>query len=62
MNFGNFGIFEMMFVLLIWGLPIVLLIWFVRTLTAMSVSLRDIAERLASVERAIKDASRGRAT
>jgi hypothetical protein len=45
-----------------WSKPLALLIWFVRTLTAMAASLRDITERLLAVEQAIRDAPRGRVT
>ena len=55
MNFGNIGVFGMLFVLLAWGIPLTFLVWFVRTLGAMAVSLRDIADRLATLERAVRD-------
>jgi hypothetical protein len=55
MNFGNIGVMEMLFVLLIWAIPLTLLVWFVRTLTAMATSLREVADRLASLERTIRD-------
>lgn len=55
MNFGNVGFFEMIPLLLIWLLPFVLAVWFIRTVTSMSASLREIAERLAALERAIRD-------
>jgi len=35
------------------------LVWFVRTLTAMSVSLREIADRLSDLERTVRETSRG---
>ena len=57
MNFGNLGFIELIFLLLVWGVPIALVVWFVRTLTAMSLAVREIADRLASVERAIRDAT-----
>ena len=62
MNFGSFGAFEMMFVLIAWGIPLTFLVWFVRTLSAMAASLRDIADRLATLERAVRDNSVHRAT
>ena len=62
MNFGSFGAFEMVFVLLIWGIPLTFLVWFVRTLSAMASSLRDIADRLATLERAVRDNSVHRTT
>ena len=45
MNFGNSGVMADLFVILAWGIPLTLLVWFVRTLTAMATSLRDIADR-----------------
>ena len=60
MNFslGNIGLMELVFILLVWGIPIALLVWFVRTLTAISVSLRDIANRLDDLERTVRGTSR----
>ena len=56
MNFGNIGGIEMLFVLVFaWGIPLALLVWFVRTLSAMAASLRDIADRLVSLERTMRD-------
>ena len=56
MNFGNIGGMEMLFVLVLaWGIPLALLVWFVRTLSAMAASLRDIADRLATLERSLRD-------
>lgn len=55
MNFGNVGVMEMLFVLVVWAIPLTVLVWFVRTLTAMAASLREIADRLASLERSIRD-------
>jgi hypothetical protein len=49
----------LLFKLLLLGLPLVLLVWFIRTLTAIASSLRDIADRLSALERAVRDASRG---
>lgn len=57
MNFGALGFSELIFVLLMWALPLVLLVWFIRTLGSMAASLRDIADRLLAVERAVRDAS-----
>jgi hypothetical protein len=45
---------EVIFALLLWSLPLVLVIWFVRTLTVIAVALRDIATRLVSLESAIR--------
>jgi hypothetical protein len=62
MNFGNtsnIGFIELLFVLLAWGVPIAVLVWFVRTLTSMSVSLREIADRLSDLERTVRETSRG---
>ena len=56
MNFGNIGGMEMLFVLVLaWGIPLALLVWFVRTLSAMAASLRHIADRLGSLERTMRD-------
>jgi hypothetical protein len=57
MNFGNSGLLEVIFAVLVWLIPVVLLGWFVRTLSSISASLREIAERLGSVEGAIRDVS-----
>jgi hypothetical protein len=57
MNFGNIGFAELAFALLLWALPLLLLVWFVRTLARMAASLRDIAERLSALERAVRDSS-----
>ena len=62
MNFGNLGVFELGFVLLAWVVPLTFFVWFVRTLSAMSASLRDIADRLTTLERAVRDNSSRRAT
>lgn len=55
MNFGNIGVMEMLFVLVIWAMPLALLVWFVRTFAAMARSLREVADRLASLERTIRE-------
>jgi len=55
MNFGNVGFFQIIPFLLIWLLPLFLAVWFIRTVTSMAASLREIAERLATLERAIRD-------
>lgn len=55
MNYGTFGLASLFFALLVYGLPILLAVWFVKTVTSMSTSLREIAERLASLERAVRD-------
>jgi hypothetical protein len=46
MNVGNLGFLELITFLLVLGLPVALLVWFVRALAGMAVSLREIAERL----------------
>lgn len=56
MNFGP-GPFELVFFVLPWALPFILLVWFIRTVAAIAASLRDIAERLTTIERAIRDVS-----
>jgi hypothetical protein len=60
MNIGGFGGMEWLFVLLVWALPFVLAIWFIRTLSSIAASVRDIAVRIESLERAVRDASHGR--
>jgi hypothetical protein len=57
MNFGNIGLMELFFLLLLCGLPLLLVVWFVRTVRAMSASLRDIGERVGRLERAVQEAS-----
>jgi hypothetical protein len=58
MNFNTIGLWGPFFSLLFWALPLVLVIlaiWFVRTLRAIAFSLRDIANRLSDLERAVRD-------
>jgi hypothetical protein len=56
MNFGGIGSLEVLLLfVLAWGIPLTLLVWFVRTLSGMAASLRAIAERLASLERTVRD-------
>lgn len=62
MNFGNFGLFELGFVLVVWGIPLTCLVWFVRTLSAMAASLRDVSNRLATLEREFRDDATHRTT
>jgi len=62
MNFGGAGFGELGVFLLLWGLPIGLMIWFVRTLSAMAGALREIADRLGTLERAIRESSDRRVT
>lgn len=57
MNFGNVGPLELVFIVMAWGVPIALLVWFVITLAAISKSLHHIAARMASLERAVRDLS-----
>jgi hypothetical protein len=61
MDVSLVGLWGSLFTLLLWGLPIVLLVWFIRTLTAIARSLREIADRLSDLERAVRDTSRGAA-
>jgi len=58
MNFGNVNFLESIFLLLIWALPLVLLAWFIRAVTGIAASLRDIGVRLTDIERALRDAPR----
>lgn len=57
MNFGSVGLFELLFVLLVWALPLAVMVWFIRTLSSIASSLRDLADRLVSLERAVRDGS-----
>ena len=56
MNFGGIGSMEVVFLfVLAWGIPLAFLVWFVRTLMKMAASLRDIADRLASLENVVRE-------
>ena len=55
MDISLVGLSGLLFRLLLWGLPLVLLVWFIRTRTAIANSLRDIADRLSALERAVRD-------
>ena len=46
----NFGPVELLFILLVWALPVVLLVWFVRTIMDIRDTLRSIDARLARFE------------
>ena len=46
----NFGPVELLFILMVWALPIVLLVWFVRTIMDIRDMLRSIDARLARFE------------
>ena len=59
MDVSLVGLWGPLFNLLLWGLPLVLLVWFIRTLTAIARTLRDIADRLSDLERAVRGAPRG---
>jgi len=48
-NLGGSALIILMYVVT-WALPVLLAIWFIRTLTAMAQAQRDIAERLAGIE------------
>lgn len=58
MNFGTLGGIELFFMLVVWALPLALLVWFIRTVARIASSLRDIADRLGSLERAVRDTER----
>ena len=62
MNFVGAGFGELGFFLLGWGVFIGLVIWFVRTLSAMAAALREIATRLGTLERAVRDDANRRGT
>ena len=55
MNFGSVGLLELFPFIIISALPVLLLLWFIKTLTAVAVSLRQIADRLATLERTLRD-------
>ena len=57
MNFNGDAFGALGFVLLAWAVPIGLMIWFVRTLSAMASALREIADRLATLEQAVRESS-----
>jgi hypothetical protein len=59
MNFGASFPGAVFFALVLYAIPIALLIWFIVTLTSMASSLRDLANRLASVERALRENRNG---
>lgn len=54
MNFGSLGMAELVVMLLIWAIPILLMWWFIRTLTSMAAAQRDIAARLAGIEEQLR--------
>lgn len=57
MNFVGPGLGELGFLLLAWAVPIGLIIWFVRTVSAMAAALREIAARLGTLERAVRESA-----
>ena len=62
MFFGDgFGA-GLLFALLVWALPLILAVWFVRTVASIAASLDAIVTRLASLEQAVRDSSSRRAT
>jgi len=52
-NLGDNAFIILMYVLT-WLVPIVLAVWFIRTLTAMAQSQREIAKRLAGIETSLR--------
>jgi len=54
MNFGP-GVEGLGVYVLVWGVIIGLVVWFVRTLSSIAGALREIADRLGSLERAVRD-------
>ena len=52
-NLGDNAFIILMYVLT-WLVPVVLAIWFVRTLTAMARAQREIADRLAGIETSLR--------
>ena len=57
--FGMVGPFEMIIGLLLYCLPIVALVWFLKTVASMAASLREISARLQTLERTIRDTAVG---
>ena len=55
MNFGNVGFIEVLFVLIVWALPVALVVWFIVAISRISRSVRDISIRLASLEIALRE-------
>jgi hypothetical protein len=53
--FGSSSVFEPVFTILVMTLPFVLAVWFIRTLSTIADSLGQIVERLAALERAVRD-------
>ena len=63
MNFGGgFGGVGFLFAMLVWALPIILAIWFIRMVASIAAALRAIVVRLDSLERAVRDSSNRRGT
>ena len=58
---GSLGGGELLFALLLWCVPLVLLVWFVRTLSSIAAALRDMVARLATLEEAVRSSSTTRA-
>ena len=58
--FGASSVFEPVFTILVMALPFVLAVWFIRTLSTIADSLGQIVERLAALERAVRDEGAGR--
>jgi len=56
MNFGGGSSLGLLLLFVLgWGIPLTFFVWFVRTLSGMAASLQAIADRLAALERAIRD-------
>jgi len=49
-------------ILLFWGLIVMIVGWFIRTLTTIASALREISERLRALEQAVRQAAAERAT
>ena len=51
---GNVGVggalMSVILVVIAWGIPLLIALWFIRTFSAMAESQRDIANRLASID------------
>ena len=52
---SNIGYTELVFILILWGLPIALAVWFVRTLNGIARAQRDIGDCLRRLEKRLGD-------
>ena len=52
-NLGENALILLMYVVT-WALPVLLAVWFIRTLTSIAQAQRDIADRLARIETTLR--------